>query len=287
MDPKIEYTSTYQTFIKLLSEILLHLHNRGWNPLTPITIGSNEKRMITICFEKREDAHLQLAGFYRRISSQSHASDHQSASSLDTPLETLCCSVECHGASLILHSLPATVISDLVSVYIADIIAVSSGVMSVIQDYIENDLPVVQGNIKYIQLRKQSGPENKTNIIACLSRAGFKLSVVISISSTISVYFFIMEKRKSDQLRQLSKQKAGLGMRDSLVPFQPIVNRRKSSFFRSFNGRTSLRRRVEQSVIRKVGPIKAAQTDWFRQTSTDTGTDSEFEDIEDDNVDNL
>lgn len=243
--------------------------------------------MITICFEKREDAHLQHAGLYRRISSHSTASgDHPSAPSIDTPLETLCCSVECHGTSLILHSLPATVISDLVSVYLADITAVSSGVMSVIQDYIEQDLPVVQGNIKYIQLRKQSGTENRANIIACLSRAGYNLSIVISISNNISVYFFIMEKRKSNELRQLSKQKAGLGMRDSLVPFQPIVNRRKSSFFRSFNGRTSLRKRVQLSVIRKVGSIKSGQQDWFKQTSTDIGTDSEYEDIEDENEDN-
>ena len=242
--------------------------------------------MITICFEKREDARLQLAGLYRRISNHSNASaDHQSGPSIDTPLETLCCSVECHGTSLVLHSLPATVISDLVSVYLADISAVSSGVMSVIQDYIENDLPVIQGNIKYIQLRKQSGTDNRTNIIACLSRAGYKLSIVLSISSKISVYFFIMEKTKSYELRQLSKQKAGLGMRDSLVPFQPIVNRRKSSFFRSFNGRTSLRRRVQQSVIRKTGSIKSVQQDWFRQTSTDIGTDSEYEDIEDETED--
>ena len=268
----------------MLSEILLHLHNRGWSPLTPVTIGDNEKRMITICFEKKEDIHLQLAGLYRRVSSQSHASDHQSSTSIDTPLETQCCSVECHGTGLILHSLPATVIADLVSVYLADITAVSSGVMSVIQDYIENELPVVQGNIKLIKLRKQSGgTENRTNIIACLSRAGFKLSVVISISSNISVYFFIMEKRKSTELRQLSKQKAGLGMRDSLVPFQPIVNRRKSSFFRSFNGRSSLRKRVQQNEFRKTGSIKTGKQDWFRQTSTDIGTDSEYEDIEDDN----
>ena len=110
--------------------------------------------------------------------------------------------------------------------------------------------------------------------------------LLISISNNISVYFFIMEKRKSNELRQLSKQKAGLGMRDSLVPFQPIVNRRKSSFFRSFNGRTSLRKRVQLSVIRKVGSIKSGQQDWFKQTSTDIGTDSEYEDIEDENEDN-
>ena len=239
--------------------------------------------MITICFEKNEDVHLQLAGLYRRVSSQSRASDHQSSTSIDTPLETQCCSVECHGTGLILHSLPATVIADLVSVFLADITAVSSGVMSVIQDYIENDLPVVQGNIKLIKLRKQSGgSENRTNIIACLSRAGFKLSVVISISSNVSVYFFIMEKRKSTELRQLSKQMAGLGMRDSLVPFQPIVNRRKSSFFRSFNGRSSLRKRIQQNELRKTVSIKAGKLDWFRQTSTDIGTDSEYEDIEDD-----
>ena len=119
--------------------------------------------------------------------------------------------MECHRAGLVLNSLPATVISDLVSVYLPDITAVSTGVMSVIKDYIETALPVIQGNIKFIRLRKQSGGEKRTNIIACLARAGFKLSIVISITSDVSVYFFIKEKKKSEELRQLSKQKAGLG----------------------------------------------------------------------------
>ena len=162
----------------MLSEILLYLHNRGWSPFTPVTIGDNKKRMITICFEKKED--LQLAGLYRQVSSQSHDSDHQSSTSIDTPLETQYCSVECHGTILILHSLPVTVIVDLVSVYLADIIAVSSGVMSVIQDYIENDIPVVQGNMKLIKLRKQrGGTENRTNIIACLLGCSLYLKFIL------------------------------------------------------------------------------------------------------------
>ena len=79
----------------MLSEILLHLHRRGWDALTPVTLGSNERKMITICFEKtRAEASLSSL-MCRRVSAVSHASELAQAQwvapGLDTPPETLCC----------------------------------------------------------------------------------------------------------------------------------------------------------------------------------------------------
>ena len=121
---------------------------------------------------------------------------------------------------------------------------------------------------------------DKSDIIACLSKAGFKLSIVINLSETNSVFFFIIDRQKGSQdIRQLNKQVAGLGLKDSLSSFQPIVKRRKSSFFRSFNDRASLKRRMQRSMKRKFG-FDREKVRWFQQTCSDSGTDGDYEDIE-------
>ena len=121
---------------------------------------------------------------------------------------------------------------------------------------------------------------DKSDVIACLSKAGFKLSIVINLSETDSVFFFIIDRQKCSQdIRQLNKQVAGLGLKDSLSPFQPIVKRRKSSFFRSFNDRASLKRRMQRSLKRKFG-FEIEKVRWFQQTCSDSGTDADYEDVE-------
>ena len=120
----------------------------------------------------------------------------------------------------------------------------------------------------------------KSDVIACLFKAGFKLSIVINLSETDSVFFFIIDRQKGSQdIRQLNKQVAGLGLKDSLSPFQPIVKRRKSSFFRSFNDRASLKRRMQRSLKRKFG-FDREKVRWFQQTCSDSGTDGDYENIE-------
>ena len=106
------------------------------------------------------------------------------------------------------------------------------------------------------------------------------MSIVINLSETNSVFFFILDRQKgSKDIRQLNKQVAGLGLKDSLSPFQPIVKRRKSSFFRSFNDRASLKRRMQRSLKRKFG-FDREKVRWFQQTCSDSGTEADYEDIE-------
>ena len=105
------------------------------------------------------------------------------------------------------------------------------------------------------------------------------MSIVINLSETNSVFFFILDRQKgSKDIRQLNKQVAGLGLKDSLSPFQPIVKRRKSSFFRSFNDRASLKRRMQRSLKRKFG-FDREKVRWFQQTCSDSGTEADYEDI--------
>ena len=274
------------TMIKLISEILIHLHKRGWNPLTPVTMGNEEKNMIiTICFEKTSDS---LSN--RRPSLFSIESNNKK-SSVYVPQETLCCSIECNGQTMTLHSLPATILSELVNTCQEDILSVSTGVMSIISDYVSHNIPVINANsllIKFKRNRKKNETDDGSNqhMIACLSRAGYKLSVVIYFGAKRAVYFFIVDRKHSEELRQLNKQVAGLGLKDSLTSYQPIVNRRKSSFFRSFNGRASLKRRVRLSLHRKLrresSKTMSKKPEWYQQTSTDIGTDCEYEDLLDD-----
>ena len=276
------------TMIKLISEILIHLHKRGWNPLTPVTMGNDEKKMmITICFEKSSSL---------RKSSLFSITSNNKRGNVIIPQETLCCSIECNGQTMTLHSLPATVISELVTICQDDILAVSTGVMSIISDYLSHDIPVINANgllIKFKRNQKKNKTEDNNtsnhHIIACLSRAGYKLSVVIYFGAKRSVYFFIVDSKHSEELRQLNKQIAGLGLKDSLTSYQPIINRRKSSFFRSFNGRASLKKRVRQSLHRKLrrdsSKSISKKLEWYQQTSTDIGTDCEYEDLDDNDDD--
>ena len=153
------------SLIKLISELLLHFYKRGWDPLTPVTMGNTEKTIITtICFERRQFWPNRKASIYSVTSS----------SNIDTPKEILCCSFVFDGTVMTLHSLPSTVLAELVNTCHNDIVAVSAGVMSIISDYMTHNLPVIDENTLVIKFRprKKGSIEDKSNIIACLSKAG-------------------------------------------------------------------------------------------------------------------
>ena len=132
--------------IKLISELLVHLHSSGWEPLTPVTIGSRQRNMsVTICFKykgnlQRDDASLRGAGGTR---------------SLDVPQATSSCSIEFRDKTMIFYSVPATVLADLVTTCSSDLAGVSAGVVSIISDYIALKLPVISRPSVFVEfLRK-------------------------------------------------------------------------------------------------------------------------------------
>ena len=120
--------------IKLISELLVHLHSSGWEPLTPVTIGSELKNLsVTICFKYK--GHHQPAKANLKCSGGTR--------SLDVPQSISSCSIEFSGKMMIFYSVPATVLADLVTTCSSDLAGVSAGVVSIISDYIALKLPVI------------------------------------------------------------------------------------------------------------------------------------------------
>ena len=273
------------TKIRLISEILIQLHQQGWNPLISVPLGKDKNRIITICFEKSsENSILQKSSLFSvNTSTSSLFSLHTSTISQ----EPLCCSIERNRQTMTLHNPPLPVVLDLVTICKDDIIAVSNGVESIISDYLPHNIPVINANgllIKFKRNQKNKMVDDSIfnqKIIACLSTAGYKLSTVIHLKARRAVYFFILDRKHSKVVRQLTKETAGLGMKDSLTSYQTIVNRRKSSFFGSFNRKASLKRRVRQSLHqkfeRRLPKCVQKRPEWEQQTTTDSGTDSEYE----------
>ena len=132
--------------IKLISELLLHLHSSGWEPLTPVTIGSQLKNLsVTICFKYRgQRANTNLR------------------SSLDVPQAISSCSIEFSEKKMIFYSVPATVLADLVTTCSSDLAGVSAGVVSIISDYIALKLPVISRPSVFVEfLPKHSAIRNR------------------------------------------------------------------------------------------------------------------------------
>merc|ERR1719317_433951 len=104
------------------------------------------------------------------------------------------------------------------------------------------------------------------------------------MDTTSRVFFFIKSVTDhSAEVRVPNNAGAGLGEKNTLSVYRPLVLRHRSSFFRSYNGKNfALHRKVQASLRRKTMARKDVQssnrqTEWWQQTSTDN---SDYEDIE-------
>merc|ERR1711874_610279 len=109
------------------------------------------------------------------------------------------------------------------------------------------------------------------------------------------VYFFIRDtEEQTGEVRIPNMTGAGLGEKDTLSVYRPMIVRSRSSFFRNCQGRTnaSVRKKVRASLRRKavnregtggkVGGVMsykpmASTPAWWQQTSTDVSSDQEDE----------
>jgi hypothetical protein len=141
-------------------------------------------------------------------------------------------------------------------------------------------------------------------IIACLMRERYTLSMTINMDATCRVFFFIRDpaeggnsaRRRTEVRVPNMAAGAGLGEKDTLSVYRPILIRSKSSFLRSYHGRSgpSMRRKVISSLRKKaVGRPQSRQQQptstsaamtykpqqaepaWWQQTSTDVSSDHE------------
>merc|ERR1711915_327066 len=222
-----------------------------------------------------------------------------------------------HDSYLGFHDVSNTLLHDLVTTilkgWIPGIRGVSMGVSSVLSDYISNMPKVIQASDpslqkeKFIQLEGKpwtsaddSAEKLQMSIIACLALEGFRLSMDIKMDTLSKVFFFIRDKELTmTEVKLPSKAGAGLGEKGTLCVYRPTVVRTKSSFLRSYHGRTnSFKQKAKSSFIRKVilkhkdeSPACERRTAmsykplgkepaWWQQTSTDIASDaseSEYE----------
>jgi len=281
--------------IKLVTDILLSLYKEGWEPMTPIDTAGNVENssQTSICFRHREDPLSRLTGSTYSLNS--------SIASKEVSNECLC--IETFRPNFIsFHSVPNTVLHEIVTKLQEDwaggVKGVSAGVASVIGDYTTNMPPtlsildqiqkVIQlsGNPwdKDIDIDKQIEDTEKINlsIIAVLAKNGFKLSMPISLEHGSRVYFFIHDPEEtSDQVKIPTFSKAVLGGKDQQSVCQPMVTKRKTSFFNGCSERSSsVKNRIRASLRRKtmaragrhndmMEQKPEAETAWWQQKSID------------------
>ena len=209
--------------------------------------------------------------------------------------EASCFCLELYQHSiLVFHSVPNSALAELVTTanYAQGIAGVSRAVFSVISDYSSIRYPLLSTKVcpgaeRFVKLvgdKHEEAAENlEDSTIACLARCGYKLSLPINMAMNTRMFFFISDQ--ANEVRQQSRSMAGTGSKDSLSTYRPIIKRSRSSFFRSFNGRASLNRRIKRSLKKKIGKesfrnMNKKKTAWFQQTSTDIGTDYSDDDEE-------
>ena len=282
--------------IQLVADTLLCLYKTGWQPMTPIEVGIQkpEKHQTAVCFRRLRDTSEAGSSEYK-----DRASEEDSCLCLETYDDTY----------LGLHNVSNQVVLDIVMTiqqhWSPGIQGVSTGVVSVISDYCHNTPPTLpqysaSHTLKIIKLsgrpwavHAQEGKdledtisaENlQVSIVACLSKQGYTLGMDINMDTTSRVFFFIKSVTDhSAEVRVPNNAGAGLGEKNTLSVYRPLVLRHRSSFFRSYNGKNfALHRKVQASLRRKTMARKDVQssnrqTEWWQQTSTDN---SDYEDIE-------
>ena len=302
--------------IQLVADFLLSLYQAGWEPMTPIDMGLKNSEtgsgpQTAICFRRKyegDDGKELFGSSYSLLSGMGSSKDGEQNNCLC--LETF------RENYLGFHDVSNTVLYEVVDTIQKDwspgIKGISMAVSSVISDYTTTMPAVLPGHrdvqdAKYIQLEgnpwsteegeddAQSAEKLQISIIACLSREGYKLSMAINMDTTSKVFFFIRDREESKgEVRIPNMAGAGLGEKDTLSVYRPMVVRSRSSFFRSYNGKTASVRRKVRASLRKKAIVKGnrqlsptnvmaykpqlSEPAWWQQTSTDVSSDHDDQD---------
>lgn len=287
--------------IQLVADTLLCLYKAGWQPMTPIDVvmQKHEGHQTDICFRRGKDKE------------ELGSSDLLSLIKGSETQENSCLCLETYQDTYLgFHNVCNEVLLDLVTTikerWSPGIRGISIGVASVISDYCA-DMPRVLPGYSGIQKEKfmklegrpwsfdaQEGKDIddsilaeklQISIVACLSKQGYTLGMDINMDTTSRVFFFIRSVNDSTaEVRVPNNAGAGLGEKETLSVYRPLVSRHRSSFFRSYNGK-SLRKKVQASLRRKAlaregthdTAMGSRQPAWWQQASTDA---SDYEDIE-------
>jgi len=279
-------TTTRPCKIQIVADILISLFQNGWEPMTPVDGGLHMKEknkngpQMTMCFKVKDD-----------VSQQSDSDRHLDAS---------CLCLETYGSNYLgFHNVSNTILHEIVTSIQRDwpggVLGVSMGVSSVISDYTSNMPAIIASapgmvNKKFIQLEGNpwtcedvKGAERlQMCLIACLIKEGYKICMDVNIDAGSRVFFFI-KNSEDTSAEVLVPDMAGISIGKGN---RPKVVRSKSSFFRTYKGRSnSMKKRTKASIRKKVNnetvtpamtykptPSKPA---WWQQTSTDISSDHE------------
>ena len=92
-------------------------------------------------------------------------------------------------------------------------------------------------------------------LVACLTKAGYNLGMDVHLDKDSRIFFF-MKTCEGKEISLPGMVGAGLGEKESLAVYKPMLKRQKSSFLRSFRKKPTvtsrLRRQVQASLRRKV-----------------------------------
>jgi len=277
------------TMIQLVADSLMILYKSGWQPLTPINVASKSKKQkmsrsaktlsqVAICFVKNEDL---------------------LSTSSDTTNDGCLCIETYRNTYVGFHNVNNNNLLDLVQtiqdVWDPGVVGVSDGVMSVIKDYCRPSPPLLSGysldiqqnkflklsSLKYKQeedseLYKYKHQDSLFRaLVACLTKAEYKLGMDVSFDSSSRIFFFMktQELKVNKEIKLPNMIGAGLGEKEDLAVYRPLLKRQKSSFLRSFRSKpnvTKLRREVKASLRRKATLRSSSSTPWWQQSSIDS-----------------
>ena len=134
------------------------------------------------------------------------------------------------------------------------------------------------------------GERLQAGIIGCVTKLGYRLSMDITLDMSTNTRVFFLIKTSGDDTGCLvtvpNNSPAGLGEKETLCVYRPLLVRHKSSFFRSYHGRGgSIRKKLQASMRRKVVTKNheeaMSEPAWWQQTSTDCSNWDIQQDIED------
>ena len=141
------------------------------------------------------------------------------------------------------------------------------------------------------------GERLQTAIIGCVTRLGYRLSMDITLDVATNTRVFFLIKTSGDAKGSLvtvpNNSGAGLGEKETLCVYRPLLVRHKSSFFRSYHGKSgSFRKKLRQTMRRKVlrgdaeggalatrQPVTGTEPAWWQQVSTDCSPEPSAESV--------
>ena len=236
----------------MTAELLLALYRSGWEPMTPINLGSKGKthqHQTAICFRRETPESGGTGG----------RTDTPLSGSFDDIMQNEykeCLCIETYGKNVLgFHEVPNMVLYDLVQCvrqeWLPGIAGISNAVSSVISDYsVDINYELLPGELDDRRFIKLNGlPWSKgeegadledaicaenlvIGIVACLARAQYKLQISIQMDTFTTVFFFIKDTESKD-VRLPTFCGVGLGEKNGLYVYQPTITRTQKSFFRS------------------------------------------------------